>query len=114
MYVYKFICVYISVNLKDHTQLCMSLRLILSHTDELLDGPTKGSLPWSTGPSTSHSLPHSVHLLQETPQQCTATGNLQVSRLGLGVIVQSNECQQTYCEATKQTFAIFVFCETHF
>ena len=92
----------------------MSFRLILSHTDELSDGPTKGSLPWSIGLSTGRSLPHSVHLLQETPQQCTATGNLQVSRLGLGVIVQSNECQQTYYEATKQTFAIFVFCETQF
>ena len=78
-------------NLKDHTLLCMSLRLILSHTDELPDGPTKGSLPWNTGPSTSHSLPHSVHLLQETSQQRTAKGNLQVSRLGLEVIVQSSE-----------------------
>ena len=101
-------------NLKDHIHLCMSLRLILSHTDELSDGPTKGGLPWSTGPSTGHSLLHSVHLLQETSQQCTARGNLEVSRLGLGVIVQSNECQQKYYEATKQTFAIFVFCETHF
>ena len=62
----------------------MSLRLILSHSDELPDGPTEGGLPWSTGPSSGHSLPHSVHLLQEALQQCTSTGNLQVSSVGLG------------------------------
>ena len=67
----------------------MSLRLILSHTDELPDGPTEGGLPRSTGPSTSHSLPHSLHLLQEASQQCTATGNLQVSGIGLG---GTNKC----------------------
>ena len=67
----------------------MSLRLILGHTDELPDGSTEGGLPWSTGASTGHSLPHSVHLLQEASQQCTATGNLQVSSIALG---RTNKC----------------------
>ena len=70
-------------------QLCISLRLILGHTDELPDGSTEGGLPRSTGPSTSHSLPHSVHLLQEASQQYTATGNLQVSSVALG---GTNKC----------------------
>ena len=57
---------------------CIS-RLILSHTDELTDGPTEGGLPWSTGACTGHSLPHPVYLLQETSQHCAPAGNLQVS-----------------------------------
>ena len=43
----------------------------------------------------------------------TARRNLQASSLGLRVIVQSNKFYWTYYEVTKQTFAMFVFCETH-
>ena len=88
---------------------CIS-RLILSHTDELPDGPTEGGLPWSTGACTGHSLPHPVYLLQETSQHYAPAGNLQVSSYStMQVSLMHKNCFKQLVTYYPESFAFYIY-----
>ena len=65
------VCVCVCVCVSECAQLYTFHRFIISHTNELSDGSTEGSIPWSTGACSGYPLPYIVYLLQEIPQNCT-------------------------------------------